>query len=72
MRERGLACNDLFERLAADDRLGLSRAELDALVTEPLTMAGTAQAQVASLVAQIAEIAGRHPEAAAYRPGDVL
>ena len=72
MRERGLARNDLFDRLAADERLGLSRAELDALVTEPLTMAGTAQAQVASLVAQIAEIAGRHPEAAAYRPGDVL
>ena len=33
---------------------------------------GTAQSQVASLVAQIEEIAGRHPDAAAYRPGDVL
>ena len=72
MRERGLARNDLFERLAADERLGLSRADLDALVTEPLTMAGTAQAQVAALVAKVAEIADRYPDAATYRPGDVL
>ncbi|HVK34761.1 MAG TPA: adenylosuccinate lyase, partial [Microlunatus sp.] len=72
MRERGLARNDLFERLAADERLGLSRAELDELVTEPLTMAGTAQTQVASLVAQVEKIAAQYPEAALYVPGDVL
>ncbi len=72
MRERGLARNDLFDRLAADARLGLSRDELEALVTEPLTMAGTAQAQVAAVVAQVEKIAAQHPEAAAYVPGDVL
>ena len=35
MREQGAATNDLFDRLAADPRLGLSRAELDALVADP-------------------------------------
>jgi len=72
MREQGAAGNDLFDRLAADQRLGLARDELDALVTEPLTMAGTAQTQVASLVGQVEKIAAQYPEAALYVPGDVL
>lgn len=72
MRERGLARNDLLERLAADPRLGLTQADLETLVAEPLSMAGTAQAQVAAIVAQVEKIAAEHPDAAAYRPGDVL
>jgi hypothetical protein len=35
-------------------------------------MAGTAQAQVTSLVAQVEKIAAQHPDAATYVPGDVL
>ena len=35
-------------------------------------MAGTAQTQVASLVAQVEKIAAQYPEAALYVPGDVL
>ena len=72
MREKGLARNDLLERLAADPRLGLTQADLETLVAEPLTMAGTAQAQVAAVAAAVEKIAAEHPEAAAYRPGDVL
>ncbi|MDP1876600.1 MAG: adenylosuccinate lyase, partial [Actinomycetota bacterium] len=36
MREEGQGDNDLLDRLAADPRLGLSRADLDGLVAEPL------------------------------------
>jgi adenylosuccinate lyase len=36
MREKGAAVNDLFDRLAADERLKLSRAEIDTLVSAPL------------------------------------
>ena len=72
MREQGLARNDLLARLAADSRLGLTQADLETLVAEPLAMAGTAQAQVAAVVAQVEKIAANHPAAAAYRPGDVL
>jgi adenylosuccinate lyase len=72
MRETGRNDNDLFDRLAADARLGLSRDELQALVTEPLELAGTAPGQVAVLVKAVAEVAAAHPEAAAYRPGQIL
>ena len=54
MREPGRRDNDLLDRLAADERLGLSRAELDAAVTDPLDLAGTAGQQVAVLAARIA------------------
>lgn len=72
MRESGRADNDLMDRLAADERLGLTRDELGALLTEPLELAGSAQSQVQRLVGRVAEIAAAHPEAAAYRPGAVL
>jgi adenylosuccinate lyase len=72
MRETGRNDNDLFDRLAADDRLGLSRTELESLVTAPIELAGTAPGQVATLVAAVEAIAAEHPEAAAYRPGQIL
>jgi adenylosuccinate lyase len=72
MREQGAPDNDLLERLAADDRLPLDRAALDALVGEPLSFVGTAEAQVQAFVAQVAAVVARHPEAAAYRPEPLL
>jgi adenylosuccinate lyase len=72
MRETGRGDNDLLDRLAADPRLGISRAELDAALSNPLELAGTAGQQVATLAAQIEKIAASHPEAAGYRPGPVL
>jgi adenylosuccinate lyase len=72
MREQGAPDNDLLERLAADDRLPLDRAALDALVGEPLAFVGTAEAQVAAFVSQVAEVVGRHPDAANYRPEPLL
>lgn len=72
MRETGRADNDLLDRLAADERLGLGRDQLTGLVTEPLDLSGAASQQVASVAARVAEVAERYPEAAAYRPGAVL
>ncbi len=72
MREEGLTRNDLLQRLAADARLGLTQTDLEALIAEPLTMAGTAQAQVVAVVNEVEKIAAEHPTAAAYRPGYVL
>ena len=71
MRETGRT-NDLLDRLAADPRLGVTRAELDAALANPLELAGTAGQQVASLASQIEKIAAAHPDAASYRPGPVL
>lgn len=72
MRERGAERNELLDRLAADERIPLDRAELDALMADRLSFTGAAADQVGAVVARIEEIAGRHPEAAAYAPGAIL
>src|SRR3954453_20510028 len=64
MRESG-GRNDLLDRLAADERLGVSRADLDAALADPMELTGTAGLQVATLAARIDELAAAHPEAAA-------
>jgi adenylosuccinate lyase len=72
MRETGRVDNDLLDRLAADQRLGITRAELDAAIADPIELAGTAGQQVATLAAEIEKLAAAHPDAANYRPGPVL
>ncbi|MBE9374760.1 adenylosuccinate lyase [Saccharopolyspora sp. HNM0983] len=72
MRERGAERNDLLDRLAADERLPLRRAELDELLADRLSFTGAAADQVRAVVARIDEVAARYPRAAEYRPGDIL
>jgi adenylosuccinate lyase len=72
MREKGTSENDLFDRLAADGRLGLSRAGIDALVADRAGFVGAAPAQVAALVAAVRPVLEEHPEAAAYTPPPIL
>jgi adenylosuccinate lyase len=72
MREKGAERNDLLDRLAADERLGLSRDELTDLVKDPLTFTGAALAQVAEVCRQVEAVVARHPEAAAYAPDAIL
>lgn len=72
MREKGQQDNDLVERLQADERLGLPAGLLDGLLADPLSFTGAATAQVAAVVAQVAEITDALPEAAAYTPGAIL
>ncbi|MFF5172525.1 adenylosuccinate lyase [Micromonospora sp. NPDC000089] len=72
MRERGAAENDLFDRLAADGRLGLTRAEIDALVADRTAFVGAAEAQVHSVTRRISEVVKAHPEAAVYSPPPIL
>ncbi|WP_293784099.1 adenylosuccinate lyase [uncultured Aeromicrobium sp.] len=72
MREKGTAENDLFDRLAADPRLGLSQADLASLVAEPIRFTGAAVSQVKAVVAAIDEVTSRHRAAAAYSPGAIL
>jgi len=69
---RGQADNDVFARLAADPRLGLTEEQLAGLVAEPLTFTGAAVAQTRSVVARVEALAARHPDAAAYTPGAIL
>jgi len=68
----GAEHNDLLDRLAADERLGLTRGDLAALVADPMTFTGAAGAQVAAVVARVEAVVRRHPEAAAYSPAPIL
>jgi adenylosuccinate lyase len=72
LREKGVDRNDLFERLAADSRLGLSAAELDSLLAEPLSFTGAAQSQVAAVIASVGLVLASDPDAASYRPEPIL
>ncbi|HEY6594404.1 MAG TPA: adenylosuccinate lyase [Asanoa sp.] len=72
MREKGIADNDLFDRLAADGRLGLTRAEIDQLVADPAAFVGAASAQVTAVARRIAAVVDQHPEAATYTPAPIL
>jgi adenylosuccinate lyase len=69
---RGQADNDVFARLAADPRLGLTADQLAGLVAAPITFTGAARAQVETVVRRVAEVTARHPDAAAYAPGAIL
>jgi adenylosuccinate lyase len=72
MREDGPGENDLIARLAGDPRLDLSAAELQAIVAEPLSFTGAAASQVRAVADRVATIVDRYPDAASYRPGDIL
>ena len=69
---QGQADNDVFERLAGDERLGLTEDQLASLVADPLTFTGAAREQVRAVVRRVDEVVKAHPEAASYAPGAIL
>ena len=72
LREKGAEGNDLLDRLAADSRLRLTRADLDGIVADPLSFTGAATAQAADFVRRVDEIVQRHPGAASYAAEPIL
>jgi adenylosuccinate lyase len=72
MREQGLERNDLLDRLAADQRIPLDRAQLDELLADRLSFTGVAGAQVDAVAADIAKTLERFPDSAGYVPEPIL
>jgi adenylosuccinate lyase len=72
MREKGVPDNDLFDRLAADGRLRLSRSEIDSLVADRAAFVGAAPSQVQADAERVAAIVAGHPAAAKYAPAPIL
>jgi adenylosuccinate lyase len=72
MRAKGTDRNDLFGRLAADSRLGLSAGELASLLADPIEFTGAARAQVAAVVGAVDAVLRTDPAAADYRPEPIL
>ncbi|MEB3070946.1 adenylosuccinate lyase [[Mycobacterium] vasticus] len=71
MRERG-AEPDLLDRLAADDRLPLDRAALEAAIADRQAFTGAAASQVNHVFVAVQEMLERFPTAAGYVPGAIL
>jgi adenylosuccinate lyase len=71
MREEGRD-PDLLDRLAADPRLPMDRAALDAALADRAAFSGAAGPQVDSVVAAVNDLVARYPEAARYTSGDIL
>jgi adenylosuccinate lyase len=72
MREHGAETNDLFDRLAADPRIPLDRAELAALLDDRLSFTGMAGAQVAEVAARVAKVVERFGAESSYIPDPIL
>jgi adenylosuccinate lyase len=71
-REKSAVDDDLLDRLAADDRLHLSRDDLAATVADPIAFTGAAAQQVEAFVQSTETLALSHPEAAVYGPDPIL
>jgi adenylosuccinate lyase len=72
MREAGAERNDLVDRLAADPRLPLDRAALEALLADRVSFTGMAGAQVADVVTRVGKVLERFGDAASYVPEPIL
>ena len=71
MRENG-GDQDLIQRLAADDRLPMTEADLDAALADRHAFIGAAESQVSRVLDRIQVLVDAHPGAADYRPGEIL
>ena len=63
--------NTMIEALAADSRIPLDRAALEALLSSPLEFTGDARAQTARVIHRIEAITIQHSAAANYRPTSI-
>ncbi|MCG7278977.1 adenylosuccinate lyase [Corynebacterium imitans] len=71
MREHGAEQN-LIERLAEDERLPLDLAQLEEALADRHAFIGAAESQVDRVLARIDAVVQKYPDAANYRPGEIL
>ena len=63
--------NTMLDSIAADNRLPLDRAELDALIGRPIEFTGDARQQIARVISRIDAITSAHPLVAKYKPSSI-
>jgi len=72
LRSGKISRNDLTDRLAADQRLGLSREKIESVVASAAELSGRAAAQVTGFSATVRDLLREHPEAESYEPAPIL
>ena len=71
MRENG-GEQDLIDRLAADDRLPLTKQQLDDALTDRHAFIGAAESQTHRVIDRVRALVAQYPQAADYVPGEIL
>ena len=71
MRENG-GEQDLIDRLAADDRLPLTKQQLDDALADRHAFIGAAESQTHRVIDQVRALVAQYPQAADYVPGEIL
>ena len=71
MRENG-GEQDLIDRLAADDRLPLTKQQLDDALADRHAFIGAAESQTHRVIARVRALVAQYPQAADYVPGEIL
>jgi adenylosuccinate lyase len=72
LRQGRITHNNRAERLAADPRLGLARADIDAVLAHAAALTGAADGQVTRFQEDVAAWTAKFPKAADYTPGTIL
>ena len=71
MRENG-GDQDLIDRLAADDRLPLTKQQLDDALADRHAFIGAAESQTHRVIDRVRALVAQYPQAADYVPGEIL
>ena len=71
MRENG-GEQDLIDRLAADDRLPLTKQQLDDALADRHAFIGAAESQTHRVIDRVRVLVAQYPQAADYVPGEIL
>lgn len=71
MRENG-GEQDLIDRLAADDRLPLTKQQLDDALADRHAFIGAAESQTHRVIDRVRALVAQYPQAADYVPGEIF
>lgn len=72
IRNGVITTNNLLERLANDERLGLSLEELENIMSKAHQLIGNAKGQINAFVEQVEDYKNKFPNATNYKPGTIL
>ena len=72
LRSGAVERNDLLSRLAGDERVGLGREELAAVLAAQELFVGAALEQTDAFVAEVESVVAQIPDAALYQAGEIL
>jgi adenylosuccinate lyase len=72
MREKAKRENDLFERLAKDERIPINLKQIKVISKNVSDLVGSAPEQINNFVSEVRHLANKYPETASYQPINIL